>query len=114
MSKTVFWKLRNALKVFVIQYIIMTCSISIAEKIEQSIRKMKLEKEVDVTTTPQGVVLRITGHLFFNSGTAELKPLAFPILIKISDMLMGFSGLKMTIEGHTDNVDIHTQEYTSN
>ncbi|MBR6395569.1 MAG: flagellar motor protein MotB [Lachnospiraceae bacterium] len=50
------------------------------------------------------VQMSISGYLLFDSGSAEVKEAARPILNKAGEMLKRFEDYDIMIEGHTDNV----------
>lgn len=52
-------------------------------------------------------------ELLFNSGSAEIKQQAKPVLAKIA-RFMRITSYQIYIDGHTDNVSIHTETYPSN
>lgn len=51
--------------------------------------------------------------LLFNSGSAEIKEQAKPVLARIA-RFMRITSYQVYIDGYTDNVPIHTQTYPSN
>ncbi|GLI33559.1 flagellar motor protein MotB [Desulforhabdus amnigena] len=51
--------------------------------------------------------------LLFEKGSATLNPRAFPILMKLGDFIRE-SNYSVFVEGHTDNIPIHTQSFASN
>ena len=85
----------------------------IEEELNEMVAMKGLEEDVEVKNTKRGVVLRVKGRLFFNSGTAEIKPEAYPILDRIAEMIKKFPG-RVSIEGHTDNVPIRGGPFKSN
>lgn len=62
----------------------------------------------------QFVQLSLKGSVLFDSGKAEIKELAKPILSKIGDVLVKFEGYTIEIEGHTDNVPMSSSTYKDN
>jgi chemotaxis protein MotB len=60
-----------------------------------------------------GLVISLREAGFFASGSAEPKPEALPTLRQIAAKL-GSTPYDLRIEGHTDNVPIHTAEFDSN
>jgi chemotaxis protein MotB len=68
---------------------------------------------VSVTPTKEGIVVSLKEAGFFDSGSAALRPEAIPTLNDIVKVI-GPSQLRVRIEGHTDNVPIHTSQYDSN
>ena len=68
---------------------------------------------VSVTPTKEGIVVSLKEAGFFDSGSAALRPEAIPTLNEIVKVI-GPSQLRVRIEGHTDDVPIHTAQYDSN
>jgi chemotaxis protein MotB len=60
-----------------------------------------------------GLVISLREAGFFESGSATPKPEALPTLRQIADKL-GPTPYDLRIEGHTDNLPIHTREFDSN
>ncbi len=85
----------------------------IQQELQDMVKEHGLEKDVEIENTPRGVVLRVRGRIFFSSGTAELKPQAYPILEKIAQIMKRFPS-RVSIEGHTDNLPVSGGRYTSN
>jgi chemotaxis protein MotB len=61
----------------------------------------------------EGLVISLREFAFFDSGSAALKPSALPALDRIASIL-SVRICRLRIEGHTDNVPIHTAQMTSN
>ena len=55
----------------------------LAEKIEESVTENKLEGLIDVDFTSQYVELTLKGALLFDSGKAEIRSDAIPVLEKV-------------------------------
>ncbi len=70
-------------------------------------------KEIVLRMTPDGFVISLRELGFFNSGEANLLPGAADKVKRIGAVLMKY-GLNMRIEGHTDNIPIHTASFNSN
>ncbi|WP_338131210.1 OmpA/MotB family protein [Cohnella rhizosphaerae] len=73
--------------------------------IETYVRQNKLQQDVFVGDTPQGISIRLSDRFLFDLGKADLKPEAIPALDKLSSL---FTKLDTTIsiQGHTDNLPI--------
>jgi chemotaxis protein MotB len=69
--------------------------------------------EIALHETPEGIVISMREFGFFESGSGTLKASALPILDRIASLL-AVRTYKMRIEGHTDNVPIHTAQFSSN
>nr|HQV31815.1 flagellar motor protein MotB [Calditrichia bacterium] len=90
------------------------------EKIEKTIQDIKnmlngskLEDLLEVETLGDGVLFRLGDNLLFEPGRAELKPMALDVLHLIADLVRD-SYTNVSVEGHTDNVPIHTRRFPSN
>ena len=71
------------------------------------------EKAFDVTITERGIVISVAERFLFDSGRADLKNEAGPILDMVLDTISNMNNSVM-IEGHTDNVPINTFQFPSN
>jgi chemotaxis protein MotB len=74
---------------------------------EIALRQVSLRRESD------GLVISLREFGFFDSGSATIKPGARPALDRIASIL-AIRTCKLRIEGHTDNVPIHTAHMASN
>jgi chemotaxis protein MotB len=61
--------------------------------------------------TPDGLVISLHEAGFFPSGSAEVRPASIPMISILANTLP--SG-PLRVEGHTDNVPIHTAQFASN
>ena len=89
-------------------------SESLSELIEEALQEQNLEGMVDVDFTSQYVSLTLNGALLFDSGSAQIKTDSLPILDKIGVILRKYGKSIIEIEGHTDNVPIHTSKFADN
>jgi chemotaxis protein MotB len=77
-----------------------------------------LQHEINMHTVAlhretEGLVISLREFGFFDSGSATLKPSALPALDRIASIL-SIRTCPLRIEGHTDNVPIHTAQMASN
>ena len=70
-------------------------------------------QQVDIQKTRRGIIMTLSDKLLFSSGQGELSPKAYPLLDKIAGIITTIR-TQVEIEGHTDNVPIHTRIYASN
>ena len=68
---------------------------------------------VDVEVDPRGLVVSIREAGSFAVGSAELSLVAQRLLVEIATAL-GDVGNAVRVEGHTDDVPIHTEKFASN
>lgn len=82
------------------------------------VEKNNLHQHMAVGKTDKGVVLELSSGAFYQSGSAEFKPEAIPILEEtvkaIVNFSMDFKEYKIEVEGHTDNVPIASAKFPSN
>ncbi|MGI6707462.1 MAG: OmpA family protein [Clostridia bacterium] len=85
-------------------------------KIKDYIQKNGLDTEIELGQNESGILIRFKEHVLFDSGKAEIKKNALTILNDIYGVLHDSEkDIQMIrIEGHTDNVPIHTSHYPSN
>lgn len=86
----------------------------IAERVEEAFQESQIGDEVEVSFTAQYVQLSMNGALCFDSGKADLKEEAKPILDKVGKVLERYGAGIIEIEGHTDNVPFRNALYASN
>ncbi len=68
---------------------------------------------VSVTPTKEGIVVSLREVGFFDSGSTSLRPEAEPTLAEFVKVI-GPRRVRVRIEGHTDNVPIHSARFASN
>jgi chemotaxis protein MotB len=78
-----------------------------ALKNEIALHEVALHRESD------GLVISLREFGFFDSGSAKIKPESLAALDRIASIL-AIRTYKLRIEGHTDDIPIHTQQMASN
>lgn len=92
----------------------MQASEQLAEQVSEALAESEYESMIEVDFTTQYVSLTLNGAFLFDSGSAELKEEAGPVLDKVGRILTRYAGSIVEIEGHTDNVPIHNSRFESN
>jgi chemotaxis protein MotB len=69
--------------------------------------------EIAMRSGPDGLVISLREAGFFESGSAQMKSTSQPAFDRIANMLRQ-RDCRVRIEGHTDNVPIHTAQFSSN
>jgi chemotaxis protein MotB len=82
-------------------------------ELEQRLSNQVATHTVSMKMGRDGLVISLREAGFFNSGSATPKPETMPTLTQIAASL-GRTPYDLRIEGHTDNVPIHTAEFDSN
>ena len=83
------------------------------ENLEMLSDRFDLKDEISVLFTKEGLVMRLSEHTLFDSGVASITPEALPLLEKMA-LIIAETDYLIRIEGHTDNVPIHTAMFPSN
>lgn len=81
--------------------------------VKKYIRENSLEDMVEVSYEHRGIAMEIKERILFDSGSAVLKPEAAKLLDPLSGLLEQLN-YRISIEGHTDNLPIHTERYPTN
>ena len=83
------------------------------KELEQALAPEILRHEVALRQEPNGLVVSLREVGFFASGSAQLRADSVPAFNRIATVLMERQ-YHVRIEGHTDNVPIHTAQFASN
>jgi len=83
--------------------------------LKRVLQETGIESAVTVENTGDGAVLSVRGTLFFDSGSAELKPEAMSVVQNLASVLKSEAeGFRIVVEGHTDDSPIATARFPSN
>ena len=69
---------------------------------------------VEVDFNAEYVMLNMNGALLFDSAKAEFRQEAYPLVDKLGEIISGYGQNIIEVEGHTDNVPIHSAKYADN
>ncbi len=86
---------------------------AIRRELEEALQRELQKNEVSVHASAEGVVLSLREVGFYDSGSAIVREEALPTLGRIAKVLDSYPN-DIRIEGHTDNVPVHTPRYDSN
>jgi chemotaxis protein MotB len=81
--------------------------------LEELASEFNLENEINLVLTREGLVMRMSEYTLFGLGSADITAEALPLLQKVGAIIAKTAYL-IRIEGHTDNLPIHTERYPSN
>jgi chemotaxis protein MotB len=84
-----------------------------AAQLRKLLAPLEAEGLVELETKAGSLVMRLPGHLTFDSGKAEIKPDMVPILRTVGG-IVGRTEHDLFVAGHTDNVPIRAGLYKSN
>jgi chemotaxis protein MotB len=82
-------------------------------ELTQALSSQLANHTVSIQMGRDGLVISLREAGFYGSGSATLKPQALPTLRTIAHSLASMP-YDLRIEGHTDNIPIHTAEFDSN
>ena len=83
------------------------------EQISKRLAKEISEQRVEIDKDHRGLVISIREAGSFSLGSADLSSDAQALLLEIGTVLTGI-GNQVLIEGHTDDIPIHTARFASN
>ena len=86
----------------------------LAEIIEETVEESNMSDKIDVTFTSQYVMLSLKGALLFDSGEAQLREDALPVMERVGVILERYAGSTIEIEGHTDTVPMSNKKFANN
>ena len=86
---------------------------AIQRELEKLLSPEIKRREVALRIEPDGLIISLREIGFFDSGSAQIKPQAMGAVHRVGAFLKA-RNCSLRIEGHTDNVPIHTAAYASN
>ena len=89
-------------------------SEEMAEQIEAAIERYGIQDQVEVDFNAEYVMINMNGALLFDSGKSELRAEAYPLIDKLGKIITTYDKNIIEVEGHTDNVPIHSAKYADN
>jgi chemotaxis protein MotB len=85
--------------------------LSVRQDIEQAAQPEIDRGVIAIHDSPNGLVISLQEAGFFDSGAAGIRTAALPVLDRIAAVL---PESLLRVEGHTDDVPIHTPQFASN
>ena len=89
-------------------------SEDMAQQLENALSQYGIQADVEVDFNEDYVTLNMNGALLFDSASAELRDEAYPLVNKLGKILVTYDNNIIEVEGHTDNVPIHSSKYEDN
>ncbi|MBN2011851.1 OmpA family protein [candidate division KSB1 bacterium] len=87
--------------------------VDMLEALERIVKENKLEGDVSLETSQNGIRLRVKGKLLFDVGEANIRYEALRFINSIGDALKK-NQFFLLVEGHTDSSPITTDKFPSN
>ncbi len=69
--------------------------------------------KIELSLQPRGLVMSLRESAFFAPGDAVLQTESLEVMARVAQSLAKLPG-QIRLEGHTDNIPIHTPEFPSN
>jgi chemotaxis protein MotB len=86
---------------------------SLFDNVMAAASELGLGEDVDISVSGKGFVITLSDRLLFDLGSAEVSTKSFILLKKLA-LVISKTSRPIRIEGHTDNLPIHTERYPSN
>lgn len=86
---------------------------TLQDELKEALQDELSKHTVALRRQSEGLVITLREFGFFDSGSVELRPEALPALDRIASIL-SIRTYRLRIEGHTDNIPIHTRQIASN
>jgi chemotaxis protein MotB len=81
--------------------------------LKMKVLDLNMSGNLEFEERERGYSIILRDDLIFNSGKAELKTEAFPVLSILGEAVRDFGG-EVIVEGHTDDLPIGTEQFPSN
>lgn len=85
-----------------------------AQEIESLAEKFGIRQQMEVTFNGEYVEITLNGALLFDSGEAVVSPEGTALMDKLGGIIDNFGSNIVEVEGHTDNVPIHSAKFEDN
>lgn len=87
--------------------------VSLAKSLQEFIEDKRMTDLAEIKITALYIKMKLSSPVLFDSAAAELKPGIFPLFEQLLTRLKDMKNL-IIVEGHTDNIPIHSHLYRSN
>ncbi len=89
---------------------------SIAGRLSMMFTEELKSASLEIKVTQRGLEMVLSGDIMFELGSIEILPQSIPIIKKLCAVLkyLGQQGFNFRVEGHTDNINVHSFLYPSN
>ncbi|MBW1759321.1 MAG: OmpA family protein [Deltaproteobacteria bacterium] len=81
--------------------------------IEDMLKTLNSERGIKAVYTKKGVYITLDNGILFKNGVADINAECLPLLDKITTMIGKISN-PVRVEGHTDNLPVHSRKFPSN
>jgi chemotaxis protein MotB len=89
-------------------------AVDASQRIRKAVKRENLEDAIKVKVTESGIAIELADPIGFDIGEAEIKPELVGALRRIAEIIGRVPGTQIRVEGHTDDLPIHTRSFPSN
>lgn len=86
----------------------------LAERITETVQEGNMGEQIEVSFNSEYVLLSLKGAFLFDSGSGTIRKEAYSALDRVGVILERYAGGIIEVEGHTDNVPMHSSQYANN
>ncbi|MCM1120337.1 MAG: flagellar motor protein MotB [bacterium] len=86
----------------------------LAERVTEAVQESNMGEQIEVNFNSEYVLLSLKGAFLFDSGKAAIREEAYYTLDRVGVILERYAGGTIEIEGHTDNVPMHSAQFANN
>jgi chemotaxis protein MotB len=83
------------------------------ESDKRSDAEQLVSDDIEVARSRRGLRIRFKDRIFFDPGSADLRPDALPFLSRLAQIIR-YSRFQVSVEGHSDSSPIHSGGFSSN
>lgn len=116
MDKAMFEQIRSGMSKEFSDHQISKPIALLRADLDDDMRALQLDSVTALGSDHMGLTLDIDADTFFESGTAELKPISYPILSRLASTIGAsrYNIFRFEVQGHTDDEKISTDKFPSN
>lgn len=89
-------------------------AIDATRRIRKAVKSENLDDAIKVKVTETGLAVKVADPIGFDIGEADIKPELLGVLGQIAEVIGDVEGTQVRVEGHTDDIPIHTRKFPSN
>lgn len=89
---------------------------ALKESMKEIVQALQIEKVANIGHDHDGIVIEFASSIFYQPGSAELKPEATKVMQTLAGTLSEprYANFQVEVQGHTDDQPIHTAQFPSN
>lgn len=84
------------------------------QQMQEQLEKTDMDDAVKVKVTETGIAVLLSDPVSFASGSDDLNPKSMDVLREVGKVLDRHPNAQVRVEGHTDDVPIHSAKFPSN